>query len=128
MKELNLKQKFPAAFPRLNREQMMEVAAVARCHTYYDRDLLLKAGQTEFKFHVIQKGEIEVIDKSGDEPKLLLTHGPLEFTGDIANLAGRSSNVDAVAKGTVEVYEICAEELKTIKQKSNPIFFILLTL
>jgi thioredoxin reductase (NADPH) len=114
MKELNLKQKFPAAFPRLNHEQMMEVAAVARCHTYHDGDLLLKAGQTEFKFHVIQKGEIEVIDKSGDEPKLLLTHGPLEFTGDIANLAGRSSNVDAVAKGTVEVYEICAEELKTI--------------
>ena len=44
----------------------------------------------------------------------MVTHEPLEFTGDIANLAGRASNVDAVAKGTVEVYEICSEELKEI--------------
>ena len=44
----------------------------------------------------------------------MVTHEPLEFTGDIANLAGRASNVDAVAKGTVEVYEICPKELKVI--------------
>ena len=114
MASLDYKEKFPAAFPKLTAEQMSEIAEVADCRTYHDGDVLFRAGETEFKFHVIQKGEIEIIDKSGDEPKVILTHGPLEFTGDNANLAGRSSNVDAVARGTVEVYEICAAELKTI--------------
>src|ERR1022692_2804195 len=110
----NYKQKYPAAFPTLTEAQMLEVAQVAACRTYQDGDLLFKAGQTEFKFNVIQKGEIDIFDVSGNERQLLLTHGPFEFTGDIANLSGRSSNVDAVAKGKVEVYEICASELKTI--------------
>jgi thioredoxin reductase (NADPH) len=114
MKEINFKEKFPAAFPKLTEAQMKEVAAVAECRTYHDGDVLLKAGQTEFKFHVIQKGEIEIFDVSENEPRLIVTHEPLEFTGDITNLAGRSSNVDAIAKGTVEVYEICSTELKTI--------------
>ncbi len=108
------KKKFPAAFPKLSAEQMKEIAQVAECKTYHDGDMLFKAGEKEFKFHVIQKGEIQIIDRSGDTPRVLLTHEPLEFTGDAANLAGRTSNVDAVAKGTVEVYEICNAELKTI--------------
>ena len=114
MAELSLKEKFPAAFPKLSPPQIAEVAKVAECRTYKNGDILLKAGDTKFKFHVIQKGEIEIIDRTGNEPKVIVTHEPLEFTGDIANLAGRASNVDAVAKGTVEVYEICSKELKII--------------
>ncbi len=114
MSELNYKGKFADAFPKLTQLQMEEVAKVARCVTYHDGDVLLKAGETEFKFHVIQKGEIEIIDRSGDQPKLILVHEPFEFTGDLANLSGRASNAEAVAKGTVEVYEICAEELRVI--------------
>ena len=74
-----------------------------------------QGSETEFKFHVIQKGEVEIIDRSGDEPTvIILTHGPNEFTGDTANLAGLTSNVEAVANREVEVYKICATELKTI--------------
>lgn len=114
MIELNLKEKFPGAFPKLSPAQIAQIAEIAKCRTYHDGDVLLRAGETEFKFHVIQKGKIEIIDRSGNEPKIIVTHGPLEFTGDIANLSGRASNVDAIAKGTVEVYEICSEELKEI--------------
>lgn len=114
MAELSIKEKFPSAFPKLSPAQIAQVAQVAECRTYHDGDVLLRAGETEFKFHVIQKGEIEIIDRTGNEPKVIVTHEPLEFTGDIANLAGRTSNVDAVAKGTVEVYEICSGELKEI--------------
>lgn len=94
--------------------QIKEIAQLAKCHTYYDGEIFFMAGETEFKFHVIQKGEVEIIDRSGDEPRVILTHGPKEFTGDTANLAGRTSNVEAVARGKVEVYEICATELKAI--------------
>jgi thioredoxin reductase (NADPH) len=44
----------------------------------------------------------------------MLVHEPGEFTGDIANLTGRTSNVDAVAKGETEVYEVCESDLRQI--------------
>lgn len=93
---------------------MAAVAKVAKCTTYHDGEVLIKAGKTKFVFHVIKKGAIEVLDCSGNEPKVLLVHEATEFTGDMANLAGRASNLSAVAKGTVEVYEIRPEELQEI--------------
>lgn len=114
MKDPNYRERFPDAFPKLSPEQLKEIARVAKGHTYQDGDVLFKAGELRFKFYVIQKGKINIIDRSGDKPELILTHEPMEFTGDITSLAGRSAIVDAVANGTVEVYEICASELQTI--------------
>lgn len=105
---------FKEASPKLTDRQMKLVAGVARCITYPDGTLLLKAGDPHFKFHVIKKGIIEVIDRSGKTPEVLLQHEVSEFTGDLANLSGRGSNVDAIAKGKVEVYEIKATELKQL--------------
>jgi CRP-like cAMP-binding protein len=48
------------------------------------------------------------------EPRLIVTHEPGEFTGELANLTGRSSNIDAIAKGTTEVYEIREPDLRRI--------------
>lgn len=110
---------FRKASPKLAHPQMKLVAGVARCITYPDGTLLLKAGDPHFKFHVIKKGIIEVIDRSGDAPHVLLQHEASEFTGDLANLSGRGSNVDAVAKGSVEVYEIKAAELKQLISKQS---------
>ena len=114
MNDLNYKEKYSYAFPKLNDEQMRAIADVAACKTYHDGDVLFKGGETDFRFHVIQKGEITVIDRSGDKPEIILVHEAREFTGDVANLSGRSSHVEAQARGTVEVYEICTEELRII--------------
>ncbi len=105
------KERFPGGFPKLSPTQVDAIAKVAQCRTYEDGEVLLKAGETGFRFHVIRSGKIEVIDRSGEKPQTILVHEPLEFTGDIANFSGRASNVDAIAKGRVEVYEICSDEL-----------------
>lgn len=114
MNEPNLKEKYPAAFPRLDDKQLAAVAELAECKTYGDGDVLFKAGDLEFKFHVIKSGEIEIVDRSGNEPRLLLVHEAGEFTGDVANLSGSPANADAIARGKTEVYEICGEELRRI--------------
>ncbi len=114
MSEQNLKEKFPAAFLKLDDRQIAEIAEFAQCKTYADGKVLFRAGELEFKFHVLKTGAIEIYDRSGDGTKLLLTHEPGEFTGDIANLTGSPANADAIAKGTTEVYEICGEELRRI--------------
>ncbi len=114
MSDFDFKEEFPQAFPVLNAKQIAVIAEFAECRTYHDGDVLFRAGETDFKFHVVKSGAIEIIDRSSGEAKTMLTHLPGEFTGDLSNLTGRTSNVDAIAKGETDVYEVCEEELHRI--------------
>ncbi len=114
MAEINIKEKYPNAFSKFDDEQLEQFAKVARCQTYQDGDVLFAAGDREFKFHVIKRGEIAIVDRSGGEPRQMLVHQAGEFTGDLANLTGSPANADAIAKGVVDVYEVCAGELREI--------------
>ncbi len=100
------KRNYPMAFPRLDDKQLAVLEGFSQRKTYGDGEYLLRAGETQFKFHVIKKGRVEIIDRSSGTPHTVLVHEVGEFTGDLANLAGRASNVNAVALGKVEVYEI----------------------
>lgn len=104
----------PAAFPRLDDRQLAIVREFAHRKTYRDGEYLLRAGDTEFRFHVIKSGRVEILDRSSGPGRTVLVHEPGEFTGDLANLAGRASNVDAVALGDVDVYEIGKEDFQQI--------------
>lgn len=114
MTDFDFKKEFPAAFPVLDKKQIAGVAEFAECKTYRDGEVLFKAGETGFKFHVIKSGAIDIIDRSSGEPRTILTHEKGEFTGDLSNLTGRTSNVDAIAKGDTDVYEVCESELHRI--------------
>ncbi|MEO8073348.1 MAG: FAD-dependent oxidoreductase [Acidobacteriota bacterium] len=114
MQYLDVKKKFPEAFPVLNEKQMATVAEFAKCKTYQDGEKLFSAGETDFKFHVVKSGEIAIIDRSSGESKKLLTHEIGGFTGDLSNLTGRTSNVDAIAVGETNVYEVCDVDLHHI--------------
>lgn len=114
MSAFDFKKEVPQAFPVLDEKQIGVVAEFARCRTYRDGDVLFRAGETDFKFHVIKSGAIAIVDRSGDEPRTILVHEPGEFTGDLASLTGRASHVDAVAKGETEVYEVCEPDLRHI--------------
>ncbi|MEP6923832.1 MAG: FAD-dependent oxidoreductase [Pyrinomonadaceae bacterium] len=114
MSDFDFKKEVPEAFPVLDAKQIAIVAEFAKCKTYEDGDVLFRAGETDFMFHVIKSGGIEIVDRSSGEPKTILVHEPGEFTGDLANLTGRSSNVDAIARGKTEVYEVCEADLRHI--------------
>lgn len=102
------------AFPRLNEEQLKTLEEFATRKTYHNGEFLLRAGDTEFRFHAIKKGRVEIVDRSSGTMQTILIHEPGEFTGDVANLAGRASNVDAVALGEVDVYEISRSNFQQI--------------
>jgi thioredoxin reductase (NADPH) len=117
MTKQTYKDKYPVAFPILTPEQMAVVAEVGVRQTYPDGAVLFQAGEVAFKFLVILQGEIAIIDHSGGTSQTVLVHYAGEFTGDLANLAGRSSNVEAVARGVVEVYEISGPQLRRLLQE-----------
>jgi signal-transduction protein with cAMP-binding, CBS, and nucleotidyltransferase domain len=85
MSEQNFKEKYPAAFPKLDDGQIAAIAEFAECKTYRDGEVLFRAREVELKFHVIKSGEIEIVDRSGDESRRMLVHEAREFTGDVAN-------------------------------------------
>lgn len=114
MVEFDFKKEYPQAFPVLDEKQVEVVAEFAKCKTYQDGDVLFRAGETDFMFHVVKKGGIAIIDRSSGEPRTMLVHGPGEFTGDLANLSGRTSNADALAQGETDVYEVCEPDLRRI--------------
>jgi len=114
MPTFDFKKALPQAFPKLDAKQIATVAEFAQCKTYRDGDVLFRAGETDFKFHVIKSGAIAVVDRSSGDPQTLLVHEPGEFTGDMTNLVGRASNVDGIAQGETEVYELSEENLRHI--------------
>lgn len=108
------KHNYPTAFPRLNEKELAILEKFAQRKTYRNGEYLLRAGDTEFRFHIIKTGRVEIVDRSSGKMQTVLVHEPGEFTGDLANLAGRASNVDAVALGDVDVYEISKSNFQQI--------------
>lgn len=108
------KENYPTAFPRLDEKELAILEKFAQRKTYRNGEYLLRAGDTEFRFHIIKTGRVEIVDRSSGKKHTVLVHEPGEFTGDLANLAGRASNVDAVAIGDVDVYEISKSNFQQV--------------
>jgi thioredoxin reductase (NADPH) len=104
------------AFPVLDDAQIAQVSAcikVAPKH-YPDGARLISAGDRAIKFFIVISGKIEIVDYSGDEPRILATHGHGQFTGDVSHLTGMPAIFTAIARGDCEVYEISQEALRQV--------------
>jgi thioredoxin reductase (NADPH) len=104
------------AFPVLDAEQ---IARLASCTTvspklFKDGETLIAVGDRALKFFIVKSGEVEILDYSGDEPKVITTHGKGEFTGDISHLTGTPAIFSAIARGECEVYEISGDALRSV--------------
>src|SRR6185369_17734628 len=105
-----------AAFPVLDEAQM---AALGQCagaslKHYTAGQKLIEVGQRDFKFFVVKSGEIEVVDESGEAPRIIAVLERGEFTGDVSHLTGGPSLISAIARGESEVYEVTAEGVREI--------------
>ena len=105
-----------AAFPRLSPEQIQKLvdSTGARLEQRRAGEKLFEAGDRDFAFFIVESGEIEILDESGDAPKAVAIHGPGEFTGDVTHLTGGALLVSAVARVDSRVYEVSNEGLREI--------------
>src|ERR1035438_725142 len=93
MSENNLRS---VAFPTLDGTQIGKLAGCtnAELKLFRDGQILFAVGQRNVNFFVVKSGEVEIIDRSGDEPRTVTIHHPGEFTGDISHLTGLPAVVD----------------------------------
>ena len=88
------------AFPKLSEAQM---ASLGRCtqtrlRPFHAGEQLFASCDRDPGFFVVQAGEVEIVDESGDKPKTVTVHGPGEFIGDVGQVTGRPAIVSAVAR------------------------------
>ena len=104
------------AFPKLEEEQMAQLGRYADVSPKRLRagEALFRCGDRDSSFFVIKSGEVELVDETGEEPKVIRVLGTGEFTGDVGHLTGNPKVVSAVARTDVEVYEISDKALRAI--------------
>src|SRR6201986_2525428 len=96
------------AFPKLSEAEMASLGScpLTVLKKYNAGEKLFKVGDCDCKFFVVKSGQIDIVDDSGDRPKIIAVHRPGDFTGEIAQLTGSPSLVEAVAHSESEVYEL----------------------
>jgi len=105
-----------AAFPRLDKAQLaaLEGCPLSKLKHYRDGEKLFEAGQCDCNFYVVKTGAVEIVDDAGDEPKVVATLGPGEFTGEVAQLTGGPAIFSGVARGESDVFEVSNDALREI--------------
>ena len=102
------------AFPKLNNEQMSSVRRIGDFVSFSIDEELIRQGQKDYPFFVLESGEVRIVEKCGDNEKLIAQHGSRSFTGDVDMLTGRSAVISAIASGPVEAYRLCAPRLRKL--------------
>ncbi len=85
-------------FPDLEPFEIERMRRFGECRTFQPGDKLFTAGEIGPGLVVIPCGKVEIsqTDSSGNR-RLIVTHGPGQFLGELAQMAGRPSLADATA-------------------------------
>jgi thioredoxin reductase (NADPH) len=107
------------AFPRLEESQL---SMLGKCpNTSLKRHRagvkLFETGKCLCQFLVVKSGEVEIVDESGERPRIVTVHGPGSFTGEVGQLTSSRALVSAIARTDCEVYEVSTECLREILNK-----------
>ena len=109
-----LDQEYHLAFPKLSRDEIETLAGMAELCEFEDGATLYQAGERGHCFYVVDAGAIELVDETGDEPKVIAVHGPNEFSGDVSILTDRPAVVSAYARGACRAYCVRPEDLRRV--------------
>jgi len=111
------------AFPTLTAAQIARLAPSGREREFADGDTVFQAGDHDRPFHLVVDGGIVIVSK---ENRVIVVHGPGQFSGDVDLLSGRPVPVSGRARGTTRVLEIAADRLRSIVQTDPELSEILL--
>ena len=103
------------AFPILDDTHVATLARFGTQRELRDRDItLFHAGDREYKFFVVERGAVEIVEHSSGETKRVAFHERHAFSGDVSLITGRPALISAVARGETVVFEIQAGDIRRI--------------
>src|SRR5258708_23544047 len=104
------------AFPRLDASDLAALKPLAIGCSFEDGQTVFRAGDADVDLFVVESGSIEIRNPD-DENRLIVTHGPGQFTGDIALLTRRPVMVTAVARGRTNLLRVPNPRLREMLNK-----------
>ena len=107
------------AFPKLSEDNLRELSQFGESRQVNNGKTLIKAGEKEFDFYIIESGKVRVIDTSSGEERTITTLGEREFIGDLANLKGSPANTTVVTDGECRVRAIAPDTLREILNRNS---------
>ena len=79
-----------------------------------DGEHLFKAGDREYKFFVVERGAVEIVEHSSGETKRVTLHERHAFGGDVSLVTGRPALISGIARGDTEIFEIARDDIRRI--------------
>jgi thioredoxin reductase (NADPH) len=110
-----LDQRGAQMLPVLDALEIERVRRFGECRSFATGEALATIGHVSPGLMVILAGQVEVThrDKSGQRVTIV-THGPGQFLGELAQLAGRPALADATAQEPVQVLIIPPDRLRAL--------------
>ena len=99
------------AFPKLTAEEIRLLRPFASEQEFADGAKVFEAGKPYADLFVVETGTVEIRDP-GDHGRLVTTHMPGEFSGDIDLLTRRPALVDAIAGGATRVLRVPGSRIR----------------
>lgn len=101
------------AFPHLNEEEIDLLSPLAICEEYTDGTYVFKAGDEGADLIVVKSGLLDIVNPA-DDNKLVVTHEPGHFSGDIDLLTRRPIIVSGIARGKTQILRVRNEKLSEL--------------
>jgi thioredoxin reductase (NADPH) len=102
------------AFPTLDDAQVATLARFGTRRLLHDGEHLFKAGDREYKFFVVERGAVEIVEHSSGETKRVTLHERHAFGGDVSLVTGRPALISGIARGDTEIFEIARDDIRRI--------------
>ena len=105
----------PQMFPTLELSEVERVRRFGAVRSYGVGEALVKVGDIGHGLTIVLAGYVDITqhDQSGKRTAIV-THGPGNFMGELAQLAGRPALVDGYAQGPVEALIIPPDSLRAM--------------
>ncbi|MGN6059573.1 MAG: FAD-dependent oxidoreductase [Sphingomicrobium sp.] len=101
-------------FPRLTDEEIARLARFGEPRTYRAGDIVAEPGKVGPGLLLILSGKLEVIRNDRGEGTHIVTHERGNFSGELANLSGRPSLIEARALTDVDAVVIVPDKLRAL--------------
>jgi thioredoxin reductase (NADPH) len=101
------------AFPRLSTAELAVLKPLATSHDYDDGETIFRAGQADIDLFVVESGRIDILNPT-DGNRVIVSHEPGQFSGDIDLLTGRPVIVSGVAGGKSRIWRVPGSHLRAL--------------
>src|SRR5262245_54923789 len=104
------------AFPKLTAADIALLKPMATACSFQNGETVFRAGDVDVDLFVVESGEVAILNPA-EGNRLIVTHGPGQFSGDIDLLTRRPVIVTGVARGQTQLLRISAARLREVLNK-----------